>query len=90
MAVESKIAVSPNSEIVCTRMCRYICVMKGTITSREFAGSISLAIAGLSMVTPSFPTNSGKTKIKAIAFDGFPIFDPRPGLKKSTSAIPGI
>ena len=88
MAVESKIAVSPNSEIVSPHMCRYICVMKESITDREFTRSISLTIAGLTLAKPSFPANTGKSRIRAIAFEGFPIFDPRPGLRKATNAVP--
>src|ERR1700749_2109725 len=49
------------------------------LTRRNF---ISLAAGGIAaaslMTSPILSFGTEKTKIKAIAFDGFPIFDPRP------------
>jgi 2-haloacid dehalogenase len=59
-----------------------------TISRRKFARAMGLAIAGAAISPPSFVFNSNTNKIKAIAFDGFPIFDPGPVFKKVIKLVP--
>ncbi len=58
------------------------------VSRRKFIQTTGLTIAGLAFSTSLFASNSTKTKIKAIAFDGFPIFDPRPVFKKVNELFP--
>ena len=62
--------------------------MKDNITRRKFIHSTSFAVAGLTLSANSFSSYLKRTKIKAIAFDGFPIFDPRPVFKKVNDLFP--
>lgn len=59
-----------------------------SISRRKFIQTTGFTIAGLSFSANSFASNSSKTKIKAIAFDGFPIFDSRPVFKKVNELFP--
>lgn len=59
-----------------------------SVSRRKFIQQTGLTIAGLAVSAHSIATNTGKTKIKAIAFDGFPIFDPRPVFKKVHELFP--
>lgn len=48
------------------------------ISRKQFIQTTGLATAGILLSSSVLAFDSNKTKIKAIAFDGFPIFDPRP------------
>lgn len=48
------------------------------ISRREFAEAVGLVAVTAMLPVPSLARYSQKYTIKAIAFDGFPIFDPRP------------
>jgi len=48
------------------------------INRRDFINLTAGSIAATALIAPSLSFAGEKTKIKAIAFDAFPIFDPRP------------
>ena len=52
---------------------------------KYFAGGLTASVIQASL--PAYAEN--KTKIKAIAFDAFPIFDPRPIFKLAETLFPG-
>src|SRR3979490_1210718 len=60
------------------------------VNRREFAG---LAAAGAAATVISAPGGqapaASRTRIKAIAFDGFPIIDPRPVFAMAEEIFPG-
>lgn len=58
------------------------------MSRKEFLKTTGLTSAGLTLSAYSFATNTNKAKIKAIAFDGFPVFDPRPVFKKVSELSP--
>lgn len=62
--------------------------MTGNITRRKFMYTTGLSVAGFALSAYSFDSYSQRTTIKAIAFDGFPIFDPRPIFKKVIDMFP--
>lgn len=59
-----------------------------SITRRNAVNLIASGV--LAAASPSAPARaSGRAKIKAIAFDGFPIIDPRPVFAKVEEIVPG-
>jgi len=58
------------------------------INRKAFIRTTSLATAGAIIKPGIFPSSSFEHKIKAIAFDAFPIFDPRPIFKKVNELFP--
>ena len=52
--------------------------MKSKISRRAFIQTTGLAGAGIMLSENSFTSVIRTHKIKGIAFDAFPIFDPRP------------
>ena len=59
-----------------------------SVSRRKFIQTTGMTIAGLAFSASSFASNSSKTKIKAIAFDGLTTFDPRPVFKKVNELFP--
>lgn len=59
-----------------------------SISRRKFIATASIAVTGLTLSRHGFSAASPGTKFKAIAFDGFPIFDPRPVFKKALQLFP--
>jgi 2-haloacid dehalogenase len=60
-----------------------------SVTRREFLG---LAVAGLAagvVTSPASARAAAESKIKALAFDAFPIFDPRPVFALAEQLFPG-
>jgi 2-haloacid dehalogenase len=62
--------------------------MTNKISRKKFIQSTSLATAGVLLAPGDFAFSSNTLKIKAIAFDGFPIFDPRPVFKTVNELFP--
>lgn len=59
------------------------------INRKDFIQTTSLATAGLLLSSSTtFALGDNQTKIKAIVFDGFPIFDPRPIFKTANELFP--
>lgn len=57
---------------------------------REFLNLAALSTAGAIMTSSLKAENSGaKNRIRAIAFDGFVIFDPRAVMKRAEEVVPG-
>src|SRR5690606_11774410 len=56
---------------------------------REFLQSASAVLATAALAGTAPRTARAATKIKAIAFDGFPIFDPRPVFARAETVFPG-
>jgi 2-haloacid dehalogenase len=56
---------------------------------REFVGLAATAIAGTVLVPRSARAASSNVRIQAIAFDAFPIFDPRPVFALAEELFPG-
>src|SRR6267154_602763 len=59
------------------------------VNRREFG---ALAVAGAAAAAISAPggqARTARTRIKAIAFDGFPIIDPRPAFAMAEEIFPG-
>jgi 2-haloacid dehalogenase len=48
-----------------------------------------MALAGAALAAPAVQSLAAEPKIKAIAFDGFPITDPRPVFAKAEELFPG-
>lgn len=59
-----------------------------TYSRRRFIETTSLTMTGIAVLPFSNVQRVKTTKIKAIAFDGFPIFDPRPVFKKANELFP--
>ena len=62
--------------------------MTNAISRRKFAQTTMLAMAGATFSVQSFAAKPDGNKIKAIAFDGFAIFDARPIFKKVGELFP--
>ncbi len=58
------------------------------IERKEFLKIISLAAAGLLLKPSIFASNLSKNKLKAVVFDAFPVFDPRPIFKSVNDLYP--
>ena len=56
------------------------------VNRRDF---VTLAAGGAVAVAAGMPAGGAPTKIKAVAFDGFPIIDPRPVFAKVEELFPG-
>jgi 2-haloacid dehalogenase len=56
------------------------------VNRRDF---VTLAAGGAVAVVAGMPADGAPTKIKAVAFDGFPIIDPRPVFAKVEDMFPG-
>ena len=52
------------------------------------AGGVAIATTGL-VSAPVFPQTTGTSKIRALAFDAFPVFDPRPIFARAEELFPG-
>jgi 2-haloacid dehalogenase len=59
-----------------------------TVSRRQFITTTGLTLAGFLLSAHSSRAEAGGPKIKAIVFDGFPIFDPRPVFKKTHELFP--
>jgi len=59
------------------------------VNRREFLEIASSTVAASSIVTSSSSAETPRPSIKAIAFDGFPIFDPRPIFVLAEELFPG-
>jgi 2-haloacid dehalogenase len=59
------------------------------VNRREFLEIASSTVAASSIVTSSSSAEAPRPSIKAIAFDGFPIFDPRPIFALAEELFPG-
>lgn len=59
-----------------------------SISRRKFIATASMAVTGLTLSQHGLSSPATKTEFKAIAFDGFPIFDPRPVFKKTLQLFP--
>lgn len=55
--------------------------MTKTVSRRKFIRSAGLTLAALPLASYAFASDTGRAKIKAIAFDAFPVFDPGPVFK---------
>lgn len=62
--------------------------MRSKISRRNFIQTTGLASAGLMFSSNSLTSQINRPVIKAIAFDAFPIFDPRPIFKKVNQLFP--
>ena len=58
------------------------------INRRDFINLTAGSIAATALITSSASLAGEQTKIKAIAFDAFPIFDPRPIFKLVNDLFP--
>lgn len=57
---------------------------------RDFLNLVAAGVAAATVAVPSARAQTpGATKIRAIAFDGFPVFDPRPVFAKAEAMFPG-
>jgi len=57
---------------------------------RDFLNLVAGSVAAAAIAAPSVRAQTpGIRKIRAIAFDGFPIFDPRPVFAKAEALFPG-
>ena len=56
------------------------------VNRRDF---VTLAAGGVVAATAGMPADGAQTNIKAVAFDGFPIIDPRPVFAKVEELFPG-
>ena len=56
------------------------------VNRRDF---VTLAAGGAVAAITGMPADGAQTKIKAVAFDGFPIIDPRPVFAKVEELFPG-
>ncbi len=56
------------------------------VNRRDF---VTLAAGGALAATAGAPVGGAQTKIRAVAFDGFPIIDPRPVFAKAEQIVPG-
>jgi len=56
---------------------------------RDFLNLVAASVAAAAIAAPSVRAQTpGTKKIRAIAFDGFPIFDPRPVFAKAEALFP--
>jgi 2-haloacid dehalogenase len=63
--------------------------MKTSLQRREFIGLTTTAVAG-ALIKPVVAANvPAKTPVRAVAFDAFPIFDPRPVFALAEELFPG-
>jgi len=60
-----------------------------SINRREFLEIASSTVAASAMITSASSAETARPTIKAIAFDGFPIFDPRPIFALAEELFPG-
>jgi 2-haloacid dehalogenase len=59
------------------------------INRRRFLQAATVAVTTSGAVTPATAALAGRNAIRAIAFDGFPIFDPRPIFALAETFFPG-
>ncbi|HHJ34176.1 MAG TPA: haloacid dehalogenase type II, partial [Gammaproteobacteria bacterium] len=59
------------------------------LNRRQLLKGIVGSVATSFMASPVFSQAETKSKIRAVAFDGFPIFDPRPVFVLAESLFPG-
>jgi 2-haloacid dehalogenase len=60
-----------------------------SINRRKFLEIASSTVTASGILTATAAATDAKPAIKAIAFDGFPIFDPRPILAMAEELFPG-
>ena len=58
------------------------------MSRKEFVKASGIVASGLLLAAGNFASNTELSKIKAIVFDGFPIFDPRPIFQKVRDLFP--
>ena len=63
--------------------------MKTTLDRREFLSLSAGAIVGAVLANPPVMSASSSSRVRAIAFDAFPIFDPRPVFALAEQLFPG-
>ena len=56
------------------------------VNRRDF---VTLAAGGAVAATAAVPADGSQARIKAVAFDGFPIIDPRPVFSRAEEIFPG-
>jgi 2-haloacid dehalogenase len=63
--------------------------MRTTMNRREFVGLATGAVAGSLVGRSALSATSVGIRVQAIAFDAFPIFDPRPVFALAEELFPG-
>ncbi|HEV8284455.1 MAG TPA: haloacid dehalogenase type II [Chitinophagaceae bacterium] len=62
--------------------------MTKKISRKTFIHTTALATAGVMISSPVYASNTINTKVRAVAFDAFSIFDPRPIFKAVNELVP--